>query len=41
MPEVLPRLMAHPDREVARRAFEAMTTMVKLDIAALERAAKG
>ena len=41
VPEVLPRLLAHQDREVARRVFEAMATMVKLDVAALEQAAKG
>jgi predicted 3-demethylubiquinone-9 3-methyltransferase (glyoxalase superfamily) len=41
VPAVLPRLLGHEDRAVARRVFEAMTQMVKLDAAALERAAKG
>ena len=40
VPEVMPRLLADPDPEVAARAFTAMTTMVKLDAAALERAAR-
>ncbi|HRK19855.1 MAG TPA: VOC family protein [Hyphomicrobiaceae bacterium] len=34
-------LLASPDAGVSKRAFEAMMTMVKLDIAAIERAAKG
>ncbi|MGI8840737.1 MAG: VOC family protein [Caulobacteraceae bacterium] len=41
VPEVLPRLLADPDPAVAARAFAAMEKMVKLDIAALERAAVG
>jgi len=41
VPEILPRLLAHPDPGVAARVFAAMTKMVKLDIAALERAAAG
>jgi predicted 3-demethylubiquinone-9 3-methyltransferase (glyoxalase superfamily) len=41
VPEMLPRLLAHPDPTVAGRVFAAMTEMVKLDIAALERAAAG
>jgi len=41
VPTVLPRLLAHEDRAVAARVFTAMTGMVKIDIAALERAAKG
>ena len=41
VPEMLPRLLADPDPAVAARAFAAMQTMVKLDIAALERAAAG
>jgi predicted 3-demethylubiquinone-9 3-methyltransferase (glyoxalase superfamily) len=41
VPKMLPRLMADPDPAVAGRVFAAMTQMVKLDIAALERAAAG
>lgn len=41
VPAILPRLLAHEDRAVAARVFTAMTGMVKLDIAGLERAAKG
>ncbi len=41
VPEVLPRLLSDPDRERAQRAMAAMMDMVKLDIAALERAADG
>ncbi|WP_226779249.1 VOC family protein [Oceaniglobus trochenteri] len=40
-PRMLPRLLADPDRAKARRVMLAMTEMVKIDIAALERAAKG
>jgi predicted 3-demethylubiquinone-9 3-methyltransferase (glyoxalase superfamily) len=43
--QIVPRrmleLLRDPDRDRARRAMEAMMTMVKLDIAALERAADG
>lgn len=38
-PAMLPPLLADPDPAVAGRVFAAMTQMVKLDIAALERAA--
>ena len=38
-PEALPRLLADPDPAVAGRVFLAMQGMVKLDLAALERAA--
>ena len=41
VPEILPRLLADPDPRVSGRVFAAMRTMVKLDIAALERAAAG
>ncbi len=41
VPEALPRLLDHSDRAVARRVFEAMSAMVKIDVAGLERAAKG
>jgi predicted 3-demethylubiquinone-9 3-methyltransferase (glyoxalase superfamily) len=41
VPEILPRLLADPDPAVAVRVFEAMCAMIKLDIAALERAAAG
>lgn len=40
-PHVLFDMMAHPDREAARRAAEAMMTMVKLDIAGLQAAFDG
>jgi predicted 3-demethylubiquinone-9 3-methyltransferase (glyoxalase superfamily) len=39
VPAMLPRLLADPDPAVAARVFAAMTGMIKLDIAALERAA--
>jgi predicted 3-demethylubiquinone-9 3-methyltransferase (glyoxalase superfamily) len=41
VPENLPRLLADPDPAVRVRVFTAMSAMVKLDIAALERAAAG
>ncbi len=41
VPEVLPRLLADPDPSVSARVFTAMTKMVKLDVAAIERAAAG
>ncbi len=41
VPETLPRLLADPDPAVSGRVFAAMQGMVKLDIAALERAAAG
>ena len=40
-PIVLSEAVADPDPEVARRAFEAMLTMRKIDVAALEAAARG
>lgn len=39
IPEVLPRLLTDPDPERAQRATQAMLTMKKLDIAALQAAA--
>jgi predicted 3-demethylubiquinone-9 3-methyltransferase (glyoxalase superfamily) len=39
VPEVLPRLLADADPAVSARVFAAMQSMVKLDAAALERAA--
>ena len=41
VPEALPRLLASPDPALSQRVFDAMTKMVKLDVAALERAAVG
>ena len=41
VPELLPRLLAGAEPAVARRVFDAMTKMIKLDIATLERAAAG
>ncbi|MBI1360407.1 MAG: VOC family protein [Alphaproteobacteria bacterium] len=40
-PRILPKLLADPDRGRAGRAMQAMLTMEKLDIAALEAAADG
>ncbi len=40
-PEMLPRLLADPDPAVAARVFAAMQGMVRIDAAALERAAAG
>ena len=41
VPSIMPRLLADPDPAVAARAFAAMQTMVKMDVAALEHAAAG
>ncbi|MDP8993812.1 MAG: VOC family protein [Pseudomonadota bacterium] len=41
VPKRLQELMTDPDRDRAKRAMEAMMTMVKLDVAELERAADG
>ncbi|HEV7371179.1 VOC family protein [Arenibaculum sp.] len=40
-PKRLGELMSDPDREKARRVTDAMLKMVKLDVAALEAAARG
>ena len=40
-PAVLMQAMADPDRAAAKRAFEAMMTMRKIDIATIEAARKG
>lgn len=40
-PRVLMEAIADPDRAAAKRAFEAMMTMGKIDIAAIEAAWKG
>jgi predicted 3-demethylubiquinone-9 3-methyltransferase (glyoxalase superfamily) len=41
VPSILPKLFAGPDRAGAQRAMQAMMKMVKLDIAALQRAYDG
>jgi predicted 3-demethylubiquinone-9 3-methyltransferase (glyoxalase superfamily) len=41
VPKRLTRLIADPDRDRAARAMQAMMTMVKIDIAELERAVAG
>jgi len=41
VPSVLPRLLGGPDAAGAQRAMQAMLRMVKLDIAALQRAYDG
>lgn len=40
-PRVLTEAMADPDRAVAKRVYEAMMTMRKIDVAAIEAARKG
>lgn len=40
-PRVLLEAVASPDKAVAKRAFEAMMTMTKIDIATIEAAVKG
>ena len=40
-PRVLTDAMASPDPAVAKRAFEAMMTMSKIDVAAIEAAVRG
>jgi len=41
VPTILPRMLADPDREKARRAMEAMMKMVKIEIAELQNAYDG
>lgn len=41
VPTILEEMIADPDRAKAKRAMEAMLTMVKLDVAALQRAYDG
>lgn len=41
VPEALPQLMMHPDREAARRVQSALMTMAKIEIASLEAAFQG
>ena len=41
VPEAMPRLLADPDREAAGRVQQAMMTMSKIDISALESAFRG
>ena len=40
-PRVLLEAMDNPDRAAAKRAFEAMMTMRKIDVATIEAALKG
>lgn len=40
-PVALTEAIAHPDPAVAKRAFEAMMTMVKIDVAGIEAAVRG
>lgn len=40
-PRALSEAVSHPDPAVARRAFEAMMTMRKIDVAAIEAAMRG
>ena len=40
-PRVLSEVLGNPDRAAAKRAFDAMMTMKKIDVAAIEAALKG
>jgi predicted 3-demethylubiquinone-9 3-methyltransferase (glyoxalase superfamily) len=40
-PRVLTDVMTNPDKAAAKRAFEAMMSMKKIDIAAIEAAING
>jgi 2-polyprenyl-6-hydroxyphenyl methylase/3-demethylubiquinone-9 3-methyltransferase len=40
-PRVLTEAFTHPDRAVAKRAFDAMMTMQKIDVAKIEAAVRG
>lgn len=40
-PRVLIQALADPDKAVGRRAFEAMMSMTKIDVAAIEAAVRG
>lgn len=40
-PRVLSNALANPDPAVGKRAFEAMMTMTKIDVAAIEAAVRG
>jgi len=39
-PRILPQLLSDPDRAKSKRVMEAMVQMVKIDVAAIEAAAK-
>ena len=41
VPAIMPRLLADPDRQRARRVMEAMMSMVKINVAALQAAYDG
>jgi predicted 3-demethylubiquinone-9 3-methyltransferase (glyoxalase superfamily) len=41
VPRALPKLLGDPDPAKARRVMQAMMQMIKLDVAALEQAARG
>ena len=40
-PRVLTAALVHPDRAASKRAFDAMMTMRKIDVAAIEAALRG